>query len=558
MTSGTLASINVRAVLILPAHFSSGTEVSVGTNEQYTADTEEPTGFGRPYPVDNADTGDVELFATGADLGDAGWENFSRGLNAHGLEADNTGQLSYDTAFGELTDPQAWYDSDLSVHRAQQQPHPWIDQQEIEPAFEDPAADACSQGAEAFATGEYNVDGLVDVYGGEPFVQGSSAVSSDWEATTLSWENTGEKGAEGAFQDSGDVDKYAPTRDAFPDSGVSQTSLAFDNEQTGSDDSAAWEPFSEWVATDKTDVAGQDYWAIDSASIDAQEGVGDESPRVLQAQLRVEVDGADAGELASTTEEGLVTEWLTDVGKASLSGLGLVQELTYPIWKQFEEPQGKPKNFNLSFRDISGFPEPTGHAYINRMDSLTGNPQKWKGLRLDYGPFPVKDLASGNFKKDPLTGKKMYEVGWHWNQDGSERAFGIKNHTEIDAGTFPEALGRTLKEAKQLGRAALVGGVFLDAWAMGSAIYTGLHSGEWNPAVVEGARITGGWAGGWAAAQAGGGLGATLGTTMLPGVGTIVGGAVGGLAGGALGYFGGSAAGEAVAEQATGVPHPKP
>ncbi|WP_230841765.1 hypothetical protein [Gloeobacter morelensis] len=246
------------------------------------------------------------------------------------------------------------------------------------------------------------------------------------------------------------------------------------------------------------------------------------------------------------------------MGKAGLTGLGLVQELTYPLWKQFEEPQGKPKNFNLSFRDISGFPQPTGQAYINRIDSLTGNPTKWKGLRLDYGSFPAKDLLTRQNIIDPATGNKIYEVGWHWNQGGSKNAFGIENHTKIDAGSFAETLGRTLEKAKPFGRAALVGGVFLDAWAMGSVIHTGFQSSDWNPAVVEGARIAGGWAGGWAAAQVGGGLGATLGTTVLPGVGTIVGGALGGLTGGALGYLGGPALGQSAAEQATGSARPEP
>ncbi|BAC90060.1 glr2119 [Gloeobacter violaceus PCC 7421] len=235
-----------------------------------------------------------------------------------------------------------------------------------------------------------------------------------------------------------------------------------------------------------------------------------------------------------------------------------MQELTYPIWKQLPNSQKVLTDFNLSFRDISGFSKPTGQAYINQVDSLTGKFKDWKGLRLDYGPFPVKDAASGKFTMDPVMGKQMYAVGWHWNHHKAFDAFGIENHTEIKAGTFAETLGRTLEQAKPLGRAALVGGVALDAWAMGSALHTSLQSGDWDHTFVEAARIGGGWAGGWAGAQAGGGLGATIGTTFLPGIGTMVGGAVGGLLSGALGYLGGAAAGQSAAEQATGSLRPEP
>ncbi|WP_230842969.1 hypothetical protein [Gloeobacter morelensis] len=333
-----------------------------------------------------------------------------------------------------------------------------------------------------------------------------------------------------------------------------------DNAASASDASAAWEPFSQILAADDTEeagVVGDHLLAADRASGDAQSSGGDKSPQILQAQLSVDFDGADAGELPGTQEDS-AGEWLADIGKAGLSGLGMVQELTYPIWKQLLDSQKVATDFNLSFRDISGFSKPTGHAYINQVDSLTDNPNKWKGLRLDYGPFPVKDAASGQFTMDPLTGEKIYKVGWHWNHNKAFDAFGIENHAEIEVGTFAANLGRTLEKAKPLGRAALVGGVFLDAWAMGSAVNTSLQSGHWDNTIVEGARIGGGWVGGWAAAQVGGGLGATIGTTLLPGVGTIVGGALGGLVGGTVGYFGGSAVGEAVAENATGAPHPKP
>ncbi|BAC89873.1 hypothetical protein [Gloeobacter violaceus] len=529
--------------------------MDIHTNGQDDASLEESAGFENSYPPEEPDTGDTGLLAAAIGPGDAQGEDAFGGVSAYSLQADSADQASDAAAFfGTMPNPQPW--SSQGWDDCQSIPDQWSAPHQAEPPFADPAADALAEGAAAFATGDDIADFWANADGGEPFTDNATVVASTWEANTVSWEGA----SQNPSQDAVAAEAEAPTGDTFADSEVSEASLGIDNDNetvAGSDDWVNWEALSVWAATEKSDGESQEDWAADSAPLDVQEGSGFEKARVLQAQLRVEVEGV-GGEESPGPEAESVPEWLTDVGKAGLTGLGLVQELTYPIWKQFEEPQGKPKNFNLSFRDISGFPKPTGQVYINRIDSLTGHPTQWKGLRLDFGPFPPKDPITRQNNIDPATGKKMYKVGWHWNQGGAWTAFGIENHTEIKTGTFPEILGRTLEKAKPLGRAALVGGVFLDAWAMGSAIHTGLHSGEWDPAVVEGARITGGWAGGWAAAQVGGGLGATLGTTILPGVGTIVGGAVGGLAGGAMGYLGGSALGQSAAERATGSPRPQP
>ncbi|WP_230842970.1 hypothetical protein [Gloeobacter morelensis] len=73
-------------------------------NKQYAANTEEPAGFENFYPVDATDTGNVEFFATGAGLGDAGGEN-PGGLSDHSLEADSISQPGYDRTYGEMTGP---------------------------------------------------------------------------------------------------------------------------------------------------------------------------------------------------------------------------------------------------------------------------------------------------------------------------------------------------------------------------------------------------------------------------------------------------------------------
>lgn len=286
---------------------------------------------------------------------------------------------------------------------------------------------------------------------------------------------------------------------------------------------------------------------------------GSGAPVVLQANATVDI-GADTSTNPASEKDVNAAQVDTEAAEAGLVGLGLFQELTYPIWKQLPNPQGKLTDFNLSFQDISGFSKPTGYAYINRVNSLTGNPTKWKGLRLDYGPnvkIPKVDPATGEQIIDPVTNKAIPEVNWHWNQDGVNKAFGIENHTKLDSGTFGEAFGQSLKITRPLGKVALVAGVAADTWSLGSEVNQSLQTGQWNNTVVESARIAGGWGGGWAGAEAGGGVGATIGTVLLPGLGTVVGGAVGGLVGGALGYFAGSEVAETAAEQATGYQRPK-
>ncbi|AGY60498.1 hypothetical protein [Gloeobacter kilaueensis] len=286
------------------------------------------------------------------------------------------------------------------------------------------------------------------------------------------------------------------------------------------------------------------------------EQIHEDAVPLLHANLSTGSQTADDGNQSLNAEPSGTA--LADAGKAGLFGTGLLQELTYPIWKQLPNSQGTPTDFNLSFRDISGFKNPTSHGYVNQVDSLTGNPNKWRGLRLDYGPnvsTPVIDPATGKTQVDPVTGKNMYKENWHWNQNKSFQAFGKSDHTLAEP--FEEALGKTLKAAKPLGRAALVTGVALDTWSLGNEISESVQTGNWDNSIVEGSRIAGGWAGGWAGAEAGGGLGATIGTVIMPGLGTVVGGAVGGLIGGAVGYFSGSEVGKTIAEKATGYQSPE-
>ena len=205
---------------------------------------------------------------------------------------------------------------------------------------------------------------------------------------------------------------------------------------------------------------------------------------------------------------------------------GVFQDLRYPVPNTFRGADGSPNKFDLTFRDRSGFPNPTSHAYLNRASPAPGN--SWKGLRLDHGPNPTIGGASN----------------WHWNHRGAG-GFGIPDHTA--ATRFESGVGRTLQAAKPLGRAAVVVGEALDGFSLAKEVQTSRKTGDWSNTAQEGARIAGGWTGAVVGAKAAGSAGAAIGTLIAPGIGTVVGGAVGGLIGGAVGYIAGSSVGSTIA-----------
>ena len=205
---------------------------------------------------------------------------------------------------------------------------------------------------------------------------------------------------------------------------------------------------------------------------------------------------------------------------------GVFQDLRYPVPNTFCGADGSPNKFDLTFRDRSGFPNPTSHAYLNRTTPAPGN--SWKGLRLDHGPNPTIGGASN----------------WHWNHKGAG-GFGIPDHTA--ATRFESGVGRTLQAAKPLGRAAVVVGAALDGFSLAKEVQASRKTGDWSNTAQEGARIAGGWTGAVVGAKAAGSAGAAIGTLIAPGIGTVVGGAVGGLIGGAVGYIAGSSVGSTIA-----------
>jgi hypothetical protein len=216
----------------------------------------------------------------------------------------------------------------------------------------------------------------------------------------------------------------------------------------------------------------------------------------------------------------------TDPATRAPLAAGVFQDLTYRVPNTFRDANGGPARFDLSFRDRSGFPNPTSHAYLNRTSPAPGN--SWKGLRLDHGPNPTIGGASN----------------WHWNHRGAG-GFGIPDHTA--ASHFESGFGRTMQAAKPLGRVAVVAGAVMDGHSLATQINISRQTGDWSNTVQEGSRIAGGWTGAVVGAKAGGSLGAAIGTFIAPGIGTMVGGAVGGLIGGAAGYLAGSGVGSKIA-----------
>ena len=199
---------------------------------------------------------------------------------------------------------------------------------------------------------------------------------------------------------------------------------------------------------------------------------------------------------------------------------GMFQELQYPLLHNRPGSQpGTMEQYNLSFRDKSGFKGSTSEAFLNK----AGGGKKWKGLRLDHGP---------NVKTNGQT-------NWHWNQKGAMNAFGHADHAVTNPLTAKAA--GALKTLKPAARSAMFVGAGMDAYSIGKEAHESMQTGEWDNTVDQAAHVAGGWAGAYAGAKGLGALGAGLGTMVAPGIGTMIGGALGGFVGGMAGYMGGSA-----------------
>lgn len=202
---------------------------------------------------------------------------------------------------------------------------------------------------------------------------------------------------------------------------------------------------------------------------------------------------------------------------------GMWQELGYRIPQNFPgSAAGATDNYNLSFRDKSGYRGSTSEAFLNKARSGS----KWKGLRMDYGP----NVKTGG------------QTNWHWNQKGSMNAFGKADHALASPGAA--RLGQTLRALKPLSRGAMVVGAGMDAYDLGTEAHQSMQTGDWSNTAAKGTEIAGGWAGAYAGAKSMGAAGAGIGTFLGGPVGTMVGGALGGIIGGIGGYMAGSKFGQ--------------
>ncbi len=119
--------------------------------------------------------------------------------------------------------------------------------------------------------------------------------------------------------------------------------------------------------------------------------------------------------------------------------------------------------------------------------------------------------------------------------------------------------------ANGMGKAAMVVGVAVDAYSLGTEINRSIETNSIDPALRESTRIAGGWTGAWAGAKAGAaGLGAVcaVGGSVVPVLGTATGGAVcaviGGVGGGIGGYWAGSNAATKVYDAGKSAVNPEP
>lgn len=134
-------------------------------------------------------------------------------------------------------------------------------------------------------------------------------------------------------------------------------------------------------------------------------------------------------------------------------------------------------------------------------------------LRLDYG-YNVKTRT----------------IDYHWNQSGTEKAFGITNHSPV--GQTGKAAYTVAKYFRSAGRVLVVVGVVIDVVSIAQS----------SKPIRRASQVVAGWAAAWAGCEVVGAGGAGLGLLASP-LGSAVGGISGCIIGGIGGYYGGSEVG---------------
>ncbi|MEO0821509.1 MAG: hypothetical protein AAF074_13905 [Pseudomonadota bacterium] len=135
------------------------------------------------------------------------------------------------------------------------------------------------------------------------------------------------------------------------------------------------------------------------------------------------------------------------------------------------------------------------------------SPNGKQHLRLDYG-----------FNKN--TGK----IEWHWNQKGTNKVFGIKNHTTV--GRAGQVAGNAARYFKYAGRTLVVVGAAMDAYSIVTA----------SKPLRRTVQVVSAWGAAAAGCKVVGAGGAAVGSAA-PGLGTAAGGIIGCAVGGFFGYI---------------------
>jgi hypothetical protein len=149
-------------------------------------------------------------------------------------------------------------------------------------------------------------------------------------------------------------------------------------------------------------------------------------------------------------------------------------------------------------------------------------------LRLDYG-----------YNKQTKT------INYHWNQSGTNKIFGIQDHTP--AGRAGAKIYHAAKYFKYAGRTFVILGVGLDVISVVRS----------STPLRKASEVASAWALAWVGCKVAGPGGAAIGSLASP-VGTAVGGVGACIVGGYIGYRAGVKIGSVVYDWGDGKFHPVP
>lgn len=229
--------------------------------------------------------------------------------------------------------------------------------------------------------------------------------------------------------------------------------------------------------------------------------------------------------------ESKATKIISNIGSG-----GIGQELKSTVLKKFSKgiESSKSVSFSISLRDNwylkkTGHPS-SSHVFLKRIQPEY-SPQKWKGVRFDFG----KNTNTGG------------AINWHWNNEGVKevnfKTGRISDHALLSKSERYFAIFS--KNWKVIGRGLWILGAATDSYSLGTEINKSYNTGNWSNTGNEASRIAGGWGGAYIMSQ---GLATTFATWGAFGgpLGIGIGFVAGGILGGILGYTGGGWLGQKI------------